>query len=266
MQLPITLSVGQVLSGDDVLVRGAATLQADWLPAVPEGVSIRASSSAPSDWALTGSPTTAGAFQLQLTAKPPGGNAQSRFATVYVSPRDMPSTGDSVVDRRMRDFLLERIERAPASFTDGEKVSLRQIVGSLSRPKRIAGIRFKAELSTLEPSDQRILRALLNNSDNSRLLAEKDCQILVVGYARTPTPAGTALSRQRAAAVDNLLRTSIGRGARLCGDYGPTDAKTSAAGGDCDVEIYAGILKIPEFLRVTADRFCFSFNQRHGAQ
>lgn len=264
-QLPVTVGAEQAVAADMILVRGAAKVDADWLPSTPSGLSV--TNVAPGDWALKGTATTPGAYQLHLTATPAGGSPQTRATTVYVTPRDMPTTGNSEVDRRMRDFLLERIERAPASFTEGEKLSLRQIVASLKQPRLIAGIRFRSDQTSLDPRDQRILRALLTNSENSKLFASSDCQILVVGYAPNATPAGTALSRERAAAVDNILRTSIGRGARLCGDYGPTDAKTAtSASGISDVEIYAGVLKIPDFLRTTADRFCFSFNQRHGAQ
>ena len=72
------------------------------------------------------------------------------------------------------------------------------------------------------------------------------------------------LSRARAAGVNRLLRELIGRGADLCGDYGPTDIVSEDKLGNQAVEVFAGTIDLPSILSDVADKFKDEFNRRHG--
>lgn len=168
----------------------------------------------------------------------------------------------------MRTFLLERIEKANDHFTFEEKTKLRQMVGLLTDARMVARITFPTGKMTLMEREKRNLKDALSDTGNRALLDDPGCQILVVGYA-SPSGSRSAnirLSRGRANAVNSQLRSVLGRGADLCGDYGPTEIVSDEQLGNQAVEIFAGKIELPDFLEEVADKFKEDFNARHGGR
>lgn len=172
------------------------------------------------------------------------------------------------LDDAMRIFLLERIEKANDHFSFTEKLQLRQMVELLTDARLVARVTFPTGKITLLEREKRVLKEAMDNEANRKLLEDPDCQILVVGYASPtgPPALNIRLSRGRAATVNDMLRNVLGRGADLCGDYGPTDIVSEDQLGNQAVEVFAGIIHLSSDLEAVADKFKEDFNARHGGR
>jgi hypothetical protein len=170
----------------------------------------------------------------------------------------------------MRKFLLERIERLPVRYTQDDRENLRLVVRRLQQAKLVQRVRFEHEGQTaVSPAETAKLLAALKTADTARLFKEKECRIVVVGYASLTgsLSSNVRISKFRAKAVRDLMRGAMGRNADLCGDYGPTDVvEPGALQENRAVEIYAGTMDLPEDLRRPAQHFVDDFNRRHGAR
>ncbi|MCA1964906.1 MAG: OmpA family protein, partial [Prosthecobacter sp.] len=174
-----------------------------------------------------------------------------------------------IVDDRMRTFLMERIEKANSHFSDADKEMLREIVTRLKNAARIATVSFDNGQTRLKPQQVDELKQALATPDVAELLANPDCQVLVVGYASNTGSHAVNIrfSQQRAKAVNEVLKAVLGRGADLCGDYGPTDLLSpDDEAGNRVVEVYAGIIQITKVEQILADGFKNDFNKRHGGR
>lgn len=168
----------------------------------------------------------------------------------------------------MRTFLMERIEKANNHFTDSDKALLREIVGRLKEARLVKTVEFGVNKTSLSSAEASELKEVLRKPKIAKLLDDKDCQILIVGYASTTGShaRNVKLSQQRAQAVNSLLQGEIKRSADLCGDYGPTDIISSKEAGNRVVEIYIGTIEISKTEQVLADMFKKDFNRRHGGE
>ncbi len=178
------------------------------------------------------------------------------------------SLDQAAIDDRMRTFLMERIEKANRHFTNKDKEMLRTIVSRLRRAVRVATVSFGHNEHRLKPEQVHDIQAALQKPEVAELLSDADCQVLVVGYASmTGSQAiNIRLSQWRARSVNEVIRQSLGRGADLCGDYGPTEILSDEEGGNRVVEIYAGLILISKVEEILADSFKNDFNQRHGGR
>lgn len=252
------------------IISGATSVDFRWMPAEPEGLTLRRDPRLLDQWSLAGLRTEEGEFTLEVTAQTSAGRSETRSYRILInreSEDPVPITS-SAIGNRMRDLLMERIERANEHFTSEDKSMLRQMVGYLDRPRRVGVVNFGNGESRLSGDDKARLRQTLRSHEDGGLLNSADWQIMVVGYAsRTGSMAtNVRLSKERAQAVNDVLVEVLGRGADLCGDYGPTDVLSpDDQAGNRAVEIYAGKLtQLPSTLRDVSDRFKRDFNDRHG--
>lgn len=233
-----------------------------------------ATSSAPAASSPSTTPSsTTGLVDLPVSPGGAGGGVASPSPAPAVAPAPAVVSAEAraekaKVDDAMRTFLLERIEKANDHFTFEEKTKLRQMVGLLTDARMVARITFPTGKMTLMEREKRNLKDALSDTGNRALLDDPGCQILVVGYA---SPSGSRstnirLSRGRANAVNSQLRSVLGRGADLCGDYGPTEIVSDEQLGNQAVEIFAGKIELPDFLEEVADKFKEDFNERHGGR
>lgn len=240
------------------------TLNIEAAPPPPEPVAPPPAASEAGTVAMT--PPADGSAPNALAAAGQAPGAQVPPAPTTPSAEEVAEKAR--LDGAMRTFLLERIEKANDHFTELEKNQLRAMVGMLQEAKMIARVTFPTGKTSLIEREKRILKEALSDADNLKLLEDADCEILVVGYA---SPSGSPamnirLSRQRASTVNDFLRSSLGRDADLCGDYGPTDIVSTEQLGNQAVEIFAGKIALPEELESSAKKFKDDFNRRHGAR
>lgn len=263
----ISLQQGQTVTGFSTIVSGAESATLKWKPNDPGGLTIEKSPGS-TGWFLQGVPQLAGKFVLVATATASGSQPEIREIEIEISSADkfVTSGGDPAIGGEMRTFLLERIEKANDHFSEAEKESLRQMVTLLTDATLIGRFTFDTGKTVLSSREENRLRQAVRDVKNRELLDGSNCQILVVGYA---SPSGSKalnvrLSRERAAGVNRLLRELIGRGADLCGDYGPTDIVSEDKLGNQAVEVFAGTIDLPSILSDVADKFKDEFNRRHG--
>lgn len=266
------LKEGEIVTGFATIVAGADTVKTEWQPHQPSGLEVKQAEGAKS-WNLVGKPAEPGSFQLVVTAASSTAAPMTQQFPIVIEPIGKSTTpgvpGDpntSGIRDEMRSFLLERIEKANEHFTEGEKESLRTMVSLLIDAKTIATVKFGTGKTTLSERESRNLKSALKDDENRALLDDKDCQILVVGYASPsgPMALNVRLSRGRANSVNKQIREILGRGADLCGDYGPTDLLSENQMENQAVEVFAGKLRIPGPMKEIADRFKDDFNRRHG--
>ncbi|HEY3897606.1 MAG TPA: hypothetical protein VGM54_03280 [Chthoniobacter sp.] len=292
------LTAGQAISGQAKFLAG--TTKTPTATGLPPGVTVEKAPGTSGDWRLGGTPASAGKFDVQFVVA--GEPRQEKSCTVEVapavetpavnppasadatspapSPVAPPATGATAstgqpqagIDDGMRSFLLERIEHLPSRYTDTDRENLRMVVNGLKAARLIQRIEFEREgQREVSASEIAKLKAALQAPENAALLKTPDCQIVVVGYASKSgsLASNVRLSKERALTVDTFLRQELGRNADLCGDYGPTDIMSHGGddGGPTNrvVEIYAGIIDVPPYLRPKAESFKEDFNRRHGA-
>jgi hypothetical protein len=265
---------------------------------LPPGLVVERVPGRDKDWQLAGEPTLAGSFNVTFNATAPTGGREEKSCVLEVAPdanaaaptptpapaaiipetkttpavrimRAIPVVADLPnVDDGMRNFLLARIENLPSRYTDEDRENLRLVVNGLQRARLIERTVFERDGQTALSAEQSAkLKTALGLPDNAALLKDPNCQILIVGYAsKTGSLASNVrLSKERARAVDDLVKSVIGHHADLCGDYGPTDVvDQGAAQTNRAVEVYAGILTLPPFLEGKAESFKQDFNRRHG--
>lgn len=194
-------------------------------------------------------------------------------STPVASLSQLPESADEefdakAVNDRMRTFLMERIEKANSHFSDTDKEMLRTIVTRLKDAARVTTVSFGNGQAKLKPEQVEEIKKSLASPEVAKLLSNPDCQLLVVGYASSSgsLSGNIRYSQQRARAVNEVLREALGRGADLCGDYGPTDLLSTEEGGNRAVEVYAGVIEISKVEQILADAFKNDFNKRHGGR
>ena len=174
----------------------------------------------------------------------------------------------SNLDDGMRRFLLDRIENLPSRYTEKDRETLRDVVGTLQEARLIYRVVFERDGQTeLSPDQSAKLKTALLSRDNATLIKDPNCQIVVVGYAsRTGSMASNVrISKLRARSVNDFLKGIVGHNADLCGDYGPTDVVDQATDEtNRAVEVYAGVLAPASDMQANAEQFKQDFNRRHG--
>jgi outer membrane protein OmpA-like peptidoglycan-associated protein len=295
------LKVGRQIWTQSKFVANAVNASAT--TGLPPGLTVERVPGRDKDWQLAGEPTTAGSFDVTFIATAPTGAQEKKSGVLEVAPdaaaaaavaptpapaavstanvtpavrvmRAIPVVADAPkapnVDDGMRSFLLTRIENLPSRYTDEDRENLRLVVNGLQRARLIQRIVFEHDGQTaLSAEESAKLKTALGVADNANLLKNPDCQILIVGYASKngSLASNVRLSKERARAVDDLVKSVIGHHADLCGDYGPTDVvDQSAAQTNRAVEVYAGVLTLPPFLEGKAESFKQDFNRRHGVR
>lgn len=282
------------------VVNGAASLQLRWVGEALNGLEVHELEGTRDVWQITGTPAKGGEFQAEFIATTKSGREEKKIYTLQVKkapvlptlpkPEPPPSPGPTSdpiptppgpvppppplpppppeKNDGMRTFLMERIEKANNHFTDSDKALLREIVARLKEARLVKTVEFGVNKTSLSSSESTELKQILRKPDIAKLLDDKDCQILIVGYASTTGShaRNVKLSQQRAKAVNAILQDEIKRSADLCGDYGPTDIISSKEAGNRVVEIYIGTIEISKTEQVLADMFKKDFNRRHGGE
>ncbi len=276
------LKAGKAITGKSSFVAGAAKLAAENLP---KGLSVKKASSGVLEWSLVGTPETAGESKVKVTAMNASGELEEKEIVLKVaegSPpptqplpgpggvvtQQPPSDTEKEVDDGMRNFFLNRIDQLPDRYTPTDRENLRMVVAGLTKAEKVFTVFFEkdgqVEVST---SQADAFKQALKKSSVAELLKNDGCQIIVVGYAskKGSVASNIRISKERAKSVDELLKKFTNRNADICGDYGPTDVvSTNKEEENRVVEVYAGTMTLPDFLKPKATDFKDDFNRRHG--
>jgi outer membrane protein OmpA-like peptidoglycan-associated protein len=286
----LALRAGQPIKAQSKFITGAS--EAPTAKGLPPGVQIELARGSTQDWQLSGAPSEAGKFPVTFSAQNENGH-EEKSCTLEVAaaappppenpnPNPTPAAAETAVakptapvasdasgmDDGMRKFLLDRIENLPSRYTDADRENLRLVVNGLTQARLIQRVVFERD-GQKEISAEALakLKAALESPENKKLLGKSTCQIVIVGYAskKGSLASNVLISKLRAQAVDNALHSALGRDADLCGDYGPTNIVNQGSDdSNRVVEVYAGTLDLPAFLRPKAESFKQDFNRRHG--
>lgn len=278
--VPISLppmQEGEPVVGYSRIATGATKVEAVGLP---DGLRIEQMTSQAGAWQLVGTPSQAGSFTLtSVTGTSETGDVSSYPGPITVTVAARPAPVAPVnpvadvpppppppppVDDAMREILLVRIDGMAGKFDDSEIRRLREMVNRLQAARRLGRVEeFAPGQATVSPSLEQDVSSMLKSAAYSELLKHPDCYIVVVGYAsRTGGKIlNDRISRDRARALNVIVKSALGREADLCGAYGATTIHGESLAANQSAEIFAGILQLNPAEKELADRFRDRFNQ-----